>query len=97
MVDSPALNAAREKLKDALQALVEEIGPRCCEHGDWADCMECSFDATAPLGGGAMLSEFAVVMAWTGMEDGENYVGVHTAPKQLLSHTNGLLFTALYE
>jgi len=92
-----ALDDAREKLKDALQALVEEIGPRMCEHGDWADCMACEFDDTKPLEGGAMISEFAIAMSWTGMKDGENYVGIHTAPKQLLSHTNGLLFTALYE
>lgn len=93
------LNAARAQLRDALQAMEEVLAPRQCEHGDWSDCYVdgCEWDGTWSIPGGAMMSEFVLVAAWTGLTDGESYVGIHTAPKQLLSHTNGLLFTALYE
>lgn len=79
---------------DVLQSM-PEIGPRTCEHGDWSDCEVCDYDDTKPIQG-IMLSEFALVMTWTRLEDGEPFWGVHTAPKQLATHTDGLLFNALY-
>lgn len=93
------LNAMRTKLHGALQDLADDLGPRSCPHGDWSECHveDCEWEDTEMMPGGMLLGEFVLVMSWTTMEEGENFVGVHTAPKQLLSHTNGLLFTALYE
>jgi hypothetical protein len=95
------LIAAQEKLRDALQGMDEVLAPRMCAHGDYSKCCEtediCDWDDTYPIPGGALLSEFVLVMSWTTMEEGGNFVGIHTAPRQLQSHSNGLLFTALYE
>jgi hypothetical protein len=91
------LNEARGKMQEAIQNLSETMGPRHCPHGDYSECDECTWDDTFAMPGGALLSEFVLLMTWTGMDDGESYIGIQTAPGQLMSHTNGLLFTALYE
>lgn len=91
------LNDARERLRGALQDMSDILAPRACEHGDHAHCDICDWDDTFVMEEGALLSEFVLVMSWTTMKEGENYVGIQTSPKQLLTHTNGLLFTALYE
>lgn len=91
------LDAARVQLHDALQAMSDILAPRACPHGDYAQCDVCEYDDTFIMEDGAMLSEFVLVMSWTTLADGENFVGIQTPPKQLLTHTNGLLFTALYE
>jgi hypothetical protein len=91
------LEEARGRLQAALQDMSDFLAPRSCPHGDYAACEECDWDDTASMSGsGAMLSEFVLVMSWTRMDDGENYVGMQTAPKQLITHTNGLLYTALH-
>ena len=91
------LNEARNRLRSALQDMSDILAPRACSHGDYAQCDQCDWDDTFPMPEASLLSEFVLVMSWTTMEEGENYVGIQTAPKQLLTHTNGLLFTALYE
>lgn len=98
-MSSEKLDEARARLRDALQAMEDILSPRQCDHGDWSVCdvPDCEWDDTRPIEGGAMMSDFVLVATWTGLTDGENYVGVHTGPKQLHSHTNGLLFTALYD
>lgn len=92
---SEQLEAARAKLQEALQSLVE-LGPRECQHGDWVMCGTCDYDDTTDVTD-AILTEFVLVSNYTRMENGESYLGVHIAPRQTLSHTNGLLHTALYE
>lgn len=95
------LEAAQEKLQQMLQQMHDDIAPRQCAHGDWVgnvsggDC-GCDYEETAPVDN-AVLTEFVLVMSWTKMDDGEPFVGMRTAPKQMMTHTNGLLHTALYE
>lgn len=89
-------NVAQEKVHAALQELAEFWGPRICEHGDYSDCDDCEFKDTksAP---DSLLSEFVVVASWTSMESGKSNMTWVTPHGQLSTHTNGLLFTALYE
>lgn len=93
---SPTYKAAQEKVHAALQELANQFGPRVCIHGDWSDCEECEIDQTQVVDD-AMLSEFIVVASWTSMDSGRSHMTFITAPNQLDSHTNGLLFTALHQ
>jgi hypothetical protein len=97
MPKSEKLRKVEADLADALQRMASAIGPRNCVHGDFADCEVCDYDDTEPMPGMLGLSEFALVMVWTNLDTGQPYYGVRTAPDQLLTHTNGLLWTALTE
>lgn len=94
--EDPQFKHAQVKVHEALQALAELWGPRICTHGDFADCDECNFSETTPAQG-SMLSEFVAVATWTNLTTGKSHMTWITPPNQLVTHTQGLLFTALYE
>lgn len=94
--ESTAFITAQTKVQEALQALVEVWGPRTCIHGDWADCNDCEYDQTNPQKD-AILTEFILVANWTSMTTGSVDMTFITPPRQLTTHTNGLLHTMLYE
>lgn len=87
---------AQTKVHEALQAMADVWGPRLCDHGSYSDCEVCDFSETRPAPN-AMLSEFVLVANWTEMETGDTHVTFMTPPNQLVSHTNGILFGALYQ
>jgi hypothetical protein len=93
--DSPQWKETQRKLADFLGQL-EELKPRRCTHGDYAECMEgCTMEDTG-LAGIAHLSEFILVSSWTDMETGQTYISWMSAENQVMSHTVGLLHTALF-
>lgn len=91
---------ASERVRDALQALGEIIGPRRCAHEtDWANCdlEECTYDMTEPYSGSLMIEEFTIVCSWWDMEKGERFTMNFWPDGQPRPRTKGLLWVALEE
>lgn len=90
------LDAARARLNDVLQSMMDDLGPRHCAHGDWMECSECEFDDTKPVMN-SMVSEYVVMINVTTLEGGDAFTIKHSAPGMLNTHVKGLLHAGLYE
>lgn len=95
---TPKLDAAVAQVHEALERLVEALGPRRCPHAsEWFRCEEdgCRWDDTQPLSHSLALSEWAIATIWTDLETGVSYVNFKAPSNQFRTHTIGLLSAVL--
>jgi hypothetical protein len=96
--DDPGWKEVQARIAAALEPFAEDLGPRVCDHGSWADCEEgCAFSESKPKPNSMpMLARYVLVATVEDTTD-EPIITMTIMPGQRHHETKGLLHVALYE